>query len=175
MRLPAEWEPQGFVQLTWPHEETAWYELPKVLDCYVQIARAITRYEPLLIVCRDSAECKADMAARGFSPEGLPIRFVECPLNDTWARDHGAISVFGDERTKKEAMDAIEHAKGFIRYETVQQINLRVAPELHFKLDNTLDEAERMDALIKKTIAEDEARAKAREAREETDKDGEDT
>lgn len=79
------------------------------------------------------------------------------------------ISVFGDERTKKEAMDAIEHAKGFIRYETVQQINLRVAPELHFKLDNTLDEAERMDALIKKTIAEDEARAKAREAREETD------
>ena len=85
------------------------------------------------------------------------------------------ISVFGDERTKKEAMDAIEHAKGFIRYETVQQINLRVAPELHFKLDNTLDEAERMDALIKKTIAEDEARAKAREAREGSDKDGEDT
>lgn len=85
------------------------------------------------------------------------------------------ISVFGDERTKKEAMDAIEHAKGFIRYGTVQQINLRVAPELHFKLDNTLDEAERMDALIKKTIAEDEARAKAREAREESDKDGEDT
>ena len=85
------------------------------------------------------------------------------------------ISVFGDERTKKEAMDAIEHAKGFIRYETVQQINLRVAPELHFKLDNTLDEAERMDALIKKTIAEDKARAKAREAREESDKDGEGT
>lgn len=85
------------------------------------------------------------------------------------------ISVFGDERTKKEAMDAIDHAKGFIRYETVQQINLRVAPELHFKLDNTLDEAERMDALIKKTIAEDEARAKAREAREESDKDGEGT
>ena len=100
MRLPAEWEPQGFVQLTWPHEETAWYELPKVLDCYVQIARAIPRYEPLLIVCRDSAECKADMAARGFSPEGLPIRFVECPLNDTWARDHGAISVFGDDGWK---------------------------------------------------------------------------
>ena len=85
------------------------------------------------------------------------------------------ISVFGDERTKKEAMDAIEHAKGFIRYETVQQINLRVAPELHFKLDNTLDEAERMDALIKKTIADDEARAKAREAREEADTDGEDS
>lgn len=99
MRLPAEWEPQGFIQLTWPHEETAWYELPKVLDCYVNVAKAITRYEPLLVVCRDLAECKADMAVRHFTP-GENIRFVECPLNDTWARDHGAISVWGDAGEK---------------------------------------------------------------------------
>lgn len=76
------------------------------------------------------------------------------------------ISVYGDENTQKGAMEAIEHAKGFIRYEAVQQINLRVAPELHFKLDNTLEEAERMDALIAKTIAEDERRSKEREERE---------
>ena len=99
MRLPAEWEKQGFVQLTWPHEDTAWYELPKVLDCYVEVAKAITRYEPLLIVCRNKAECKADMAARGYSP-APDIRFVEAPVNDTWARDHGAISVFGDQGEK---------------------------------------------------------------------------
>ncbi|MBR1698809.1 MAG: agmatine deiminase family protein [Bacteroidales bacterium] len=99
MRLPAEWEKQGFVQLTWPHEDTAWYELPKVLDCYVEVAKAITRYEPLLIVCRNKAECKADMAARGYSP-APDIRFVEAPVNDTWARDHGAISVFGDRGEK---------------------------------------------------------------------------
>ena len=99
MRLPAEWEKQGFVQLTWPHEDTAWYELPKVLDCYVEVAKAITRYEPLLIVCRNTAECKADMAARGYSP-APDIRFIEAPVNDTWARDHGAISVFGDQGEK---------------------------------------------------------------------------
>ena len=100
MRLPAEWEKQGFVQLTWPHEDTEWYELPKVLDCYVNVARAIVRYEPLLVVCRDIEECRADMAARGFSPDGQPVRLVECPLNDTWARDHGAISVWGDRGEK---------------------------------------------------------------------------
>ena len=66
------------------------------------------------------------------------------------------LSVYGDEKTKKDAMDAIEHAKGFIRYEAVQQIDLRIAPELHFKLDNTLEEAERMEALIAKTLADDE-------------------
>lgn len=100
MRLPAEWEKQGFVQLSWPHEDTEWYELPKVLDCYVNVARAIVRYEPLLVVCRDIEECRADMAARGFSPDGQPVRLVECPLNDTWARDHGAISVWGDRGEK---------------------------------------------------------------------------
>ena len=99
MRLPAEWEKQGFVQLTWPHCETDWYDLPRVLDCYVEVARVITRYEPLLIVCRDIEECKADMAARGFTPSEA-VRFVQCPLNDTWARDHGAISVWGDKGEK---------------------------------------------------------------------------
>ena len=99
MRLPAEWEKQCFVLLTWLHEDTAWYELPKVLDCYVEVAKAILRHEPLLIVCRDIAECKADMAARGYSP-APGIRFVEAPINDTWARDHGAISVFGDRGEK---------------------------------------------------------------------------
>lgn len=99
MRLPAEWEKQGFVQLTWPHEDTAWYALPQVLDCYVAVAKAITKYEPLLIVCRNKAECLADIAARGWEPTPN-VRLVESPLNDTWARDHGAISVWGDKGEK---------------------------------------------------------------------------
>lgn len=65
------------------------------------------------------------------------------------------ISVFGDERSKTECLAAIEHAKGFIRVEMCKKINLRVAPELHFALDNTLEEAARMDALIDSTIARD--------------------
>ena len=66
------------------------------------------------------------------------------------------ISVFGDDKTKQEAMRAIEHAKGFIRCEMVKQINLRVAPELHFKLDNTLDKAEKLDDAINRALARDE-------------------
>jgi ribosome-binding factor A len=82
------------------------------------------------------------------------------------------ISVYGDEKTQKEAMEAIEHAKGFIRYETVQEINLRVAPELSFKLDNTLNNALRMEALIDKTIKEDEASRLAREEKNGTKEEG---
>ena len=49
-----------------------------------------------------------------------------------------------------------------------KHINLRVAPELHFKLDETLEEAARMEALIDRTLADDEK--KRRELGIEEDK-----
>lgn len=104
MRLPAEWEKQSGVQLTWPHCETEWFELDKVLECYVEIAYNILRFEPLMIVTRNIKECQDDISrissAKGFDIDMNGIRFHECPLNDTWARDHGGISVWGDDGQK---------------------------------------------------------------------------
>ncbi len=98
-RLPAEWEPQSGVQLTWPHCDTEWYELDKVLDCYVDIAYNILRFEPLMIVTRDIEECRSDIvriaSAKGYDMPWDKIRFYQAPLNDTWARDHGGISCYG--------------------------------------------------------------------------------
>lgn len=99
MRLPAEWEKQGFVQLTWPHKDSLWYEVEKVQACYTEIARAILRYEPLVIVGRDIEEIQADLSRNGLTDQS-GIRFFEAPINDTWARDHGAISVYGDRGEK---------------------------------------------------------------------------
>ncbi len=104
MRLPAEWERQDGIQLTWPHCDTEWYELEKVLGCYVEIASWILRFEKLIIATRDIEECKADIsriaAEKGLSVDLDRISFYETPLNDTWARDHGGISVFGDNGEK---------------------------------------------------------------------------
>ena len=103
-RLPAEWERQSGVQLTWPHADTAWYELEKVHECYVRVAEAILRYEDLLIVTRDIEECKGEIAAAcertGAVVAVDRIKFQECPLNDTWARDHSGISVYGTHGEK---------------------------------------------------------------------------
>ncbi|MBR6959820.1 MAG: 30S ribosome-binding factor RbfA [Clostridiales bacterium] len=84
------------------------------------------------------------------------------------------ISIFGDDKTKQEAMRAIEHAKGFIRCEMVKQINLRVAPELHFKLDNTLDEAARIDDAISRALARDEEIRREAEEKRSDRKNNED-
>ncbi|HAD13867.1 MAG TPA: agmatine deiminase, partial [Saprospirales bacterium] len=89
-RLPAEWEPQSAVQLTFPHAGTDWAPvLPLVLPCFVKIAEAISRFEPVLIVCADSGEVKKLFS--GIPPAN--IYFVEANSNDTWARDHGGITV----------------------------------------------------------------------------------
>ena len=68
-RMLAEWEPQSAVQLTWPHKDTDWAPiLSEITAVYEEMAREIKKREPLIVV--DSI-----------------------PHNDTWARDHGFITV----------------------------------------------------------------------------------
>lgn len=89
--FPAEWHPQSAVQLTWPHEDTDWQPiLDEVIPCFVSIAREIVKHGILLIVCRDIDKVKRQLG----SVNEQNIHFHALDSNDTWARDHGAISVF---------------------------------------------------------------------------------
>jgi len=89
--LPAEWAEQEFVQLTWPHADTDWADmLDEVIPCFVAIAKAIVRFENLLIVCSNAEETEALFT----DDELQKITFAEMPTNDTWARDHGGITIF---------------------------------------------------------------------------------
>ena len=93
IRIPAEWEPQSFVQLTWPHAGTDWADmLDEVSECFVSIAREIVKRERLLIVCADKNSVREQL--RDLSQD--KITCVEIPTNDTWARDHGGITVMED-------------------------------------------------------------------------------
>lgn len=101
-RLPAEWEPQRFVQLTWPHKATDWAPmLDEVNACFVELALAIVRFEPLLIVCANATAVR-QLLHEGCEAMGIEettysqIRLVEMLTNDTWARDHGGITVMVD-------------------------------------------------------------------------------
>ena len=88
--FPAEWVKQSGVQLTWPDAETDWQPiLDEVLPVYEQMAREIMAREKLLLVCRNKSLLPSFLQSEN---ERLIIR--EMPLNDTWARDHTAITVF---------------------------------------------------------------------------------
>ena len=70
--LPAEWEEQAFVQLTWPTAETDWAPYLEEAEAYFKrIAEEISKRQPLYIF-------------RG-------------EINDTWARDHAFITTRGED------------------------------------------------------------------------------
>jgi agmatine deiminase len=93
--LPAEWYPQSGVMLTWPHKGTDWHDmLEEVEECFIKIAAEISMREKLIIVCPD----KKDLWSKLSHCATNNIIFAKLPSNDTWARDHGPITVIIDEK-----------------------------------------------------------------------------
>lgn len=89
--LPAEWYPQSAIQLTWPHEGTDWAPiLDEVIPCFVKIAREVLEREKLLVVCHNEEEVRHQLGEVDYDK----VIFREMDTNDTWARDHGGITVF---------------------------------------------------------------------------------
>lgn len=101
-RLPAEWEPQDGIMLTWPHEHSDWLPwLAQVEPVYVAIAHAVSARERVLVCVRDAAhrDHVAALLAAGGVPRGrVALRVV--PSNDSWARDHGPITIIDGGRPR---------------------------------------------------------------------------
>lgn len=94
--LPAEWEPQSMVQLTWPHEETDWADmLDEAQACFVRIAREVAKRQCLLVVTPYPVRVEEQLRQAGVRMEQVIL--FQCPTNDTWARDHGFITVKSEE------------------------------------------------------------------------------
>ncbi len=94
IHFPAEWEKQSGVQLTFPHANSDWRDsLDEVIPCFVSIAREIAKRELLLVVCHDEEAVRQQL---GDDINWENVRLTVIPSNDTWARDHAALSVFVD-------------------------------------------------------------------------------
>ncbi len=94
-RLPAEWEPQSGVMLTWPHAFGDW--APCLADAdhtFALIGAAISRHEQLLIAAYDHHH-KAHIAEqlRGAAADLTRVRIETIPSDDVFVRDHGPIAV----------------------------------------------------------------------------------
>ena len=98
--MPAEWEKQRLVLLSFPHEETDWYDpddpsaLEASLSPFIRIAQAIAYGEPVYIICNDK-----DKISHMFCST-RNMTFIEIPTNDTWIRDYGYISLKEEDEMK---------------------------------------------------------------------------
>jgi len=97
--MPAEWEKQQCVLMSFPHEETDWNEgnLNEALSPFIRIAQAIAYKQAVYIICKD----KSKIASLFCSTRNMT--FIEIPTNDTWIRDYGYISI--KENGEKKLLD----------------------------------------------------------------------
>src|SRR5579862_7290284 len=90
-RMPAEWEPQEAIWLTWPHNELTWPGmLEEVQRTYVEVIRALHSGQriKLLVQNPDSQEQVCQTLER----DGVALSqvdFVPVAAEDSWIRDYG--------------------------------------------------------------------------------------
>jgi len=92
MRLPAEWEPQQTVLLTFPRRSGDWGQhLTAVSKALIAAAKAIHQVTPVLLLVTD--EEHFEPFAKEFAGEVMKV-----PTDDCWVRDYGPITtIFNDE------------------------------------------------------------------------------
>jgi ribosome-binding factor A len=78
----------------------------------------------------------------------VSITDVECSSDCRSAKVF--ISVFGDHEVKDNTMAALNDHLGYIRGEICRRLKLRVAPEIYFKLDGSLERGAKVSELINK-------------------------
>lgn len=65
--------------------------LDEVEECFLNLAREIASRQPLLLVAPEFPKALENFEFKE------NVFYVECPTNDTWARDHGFISLLNEQ------------------------------------------------------------------------------
>ena len=81
--MPPEWAPHAGCWMAWPCRPENWDDIEKARATYVEVARAVARFEPLTMTA-DAADLR--QARRAFAG-GSDVEVVEVPSDDSWARD----------------------------------------------------------------------------------------
>ena len=96
-RLPAEWEEQDGVLLSWPHADSDWSDdIELVEPVFAAIAAAISQHEQVIIVAPQPDQIMELIVAAGGDQQQVTL--INLPTNDTWSRDFGPITVKEDGR-----------------------------------------------------------------------------
>jgi len=93
-RMPAEWEPQAAVWLSWPHNRKTWPGHFRPIPAkFAEIVAAISRFEPVRINVARPLQPRAWSLIRRAGAELERVTLYDHPTNDAWCRDHGPIFV----------------------------------------------------------------------------------
>jgi agmatine deiminase len=129
LSMPAEWEPQDAIWLSWPHNIETWpSNLREAQGEFADLARTIASTQPVKILCGD--ELLPD--AQNRIGEVRDLEWVAIATNDAWARDYAPTFVQDLAANSLVAIDWHYNAWGgkYPPYEKDQQVAQRVARHL---------------------------------------------
>jgi agmatine/peptidylarginine deiminase len=111
--LPPEWYPQDAIMLTWPHKDTDWAPyLDDVEPVYIEISRQVLKRQSLVVICHNEviqSHVKSLLNHADINTRNLYTFIIPC--NDTWARDHGPITLV-NEKKQTQSLDFIFNGWG---------------------------------------------------------------
>lgn len=67
------------------------------------------------------------------------------------------ISALGDDEQRRETIEGLRHAKGFLRTELAHRLRLRNTPELIFELDRGAEHSQRIADILESLHGPDES------------------
>lgn len=97
-RLPAEYEPQSGVWLTWPGNPETWRHCRDEAEpAHAELTAVISRLQPVDLICRKEWQPTARRHLKAARADLGSITFHDWPANDAWCRDHGPVIVKTDD------------------------------------------------------------------------------
>ncbi|MEY2880524.1 MAG: Agmatine deiminase [Verrucomicrobiota bacterium] len=92
--MPAEWEPQEAVWLSWPHRRRTWPRHFRAIPAaFARFVAAISRFEPVRLNCAAALQPRARRLCTQAGADMARVTFFDHATNDAWCRDHGPIFV----------------------------------------------------------------------------------
>jgi ribosome-binding factor A len=73
------------------------------------------------------------------------------------------VSVLGTDSEKQATFDGLDSVASYLRSRVARQLQLRVAPEIQFKEDDTIARAARIESLLADVKRQDAAASRGRE------------
>lgn len=93
-RMPAEWEPQEAVWLSWPHRRETWPgHFRTIPRKFAEIVAWISQYETVRINVTRALQPRARALLNRARADLKRVEFFDHPTDDAWCRDHGPIFV----------------------------------------------------------------------------------
>lgn len=90
--MPAEWEAQRAVLLSWPLNPATWEDRRDALEsAYAGFAAAISRFEDVKIDCVRAEQPRVLELLSGAGADAARVELLDVATNDAWCRDHGPV------------------------------------------------------------------------------------